>query len=68
MSVRGRFLGGGDVAAVPGEEETESVIDDERVNRWVEDRLTGRNRGKDRFSSKEKVYRCRTRNRGHKGQ
>lgn len=60
MSVRGRFLGGGDIAAVPGEEETKEIVDDEGENRWVDDRLPGRNRGKDRFSSKEKVYGGRT--------
>ena len=62
MSVRGRFLGGGDVAVVPGKEETEGMIDDGSEDGWVENRLPGRDRGKDRFSAKEKVYGCRTGN------
>ena len=49
MIVRGHFLGGGDVAAVPGKEET----DDGSEDGWVEDRLPSRNRGKDRVSAKE---------------
>lgn len=56
MSVRGRLLGGGNIATVPGEKETESIVDDGGEDGWVEDGLPDRNRGQNRFSPKEEVY------------
>ena len=42
VRVPGRFLGGSDVAVVPGNEEVEGVIEEGDHDGWVEDRLPSR--------------------------